>query len=133
MTRKCLVATALLSAIFTGCGGGGSTPINNPPPSPAATPTFSPAAGTFTSLQSVALFDATAGASIYYTSDGTTPSASSTLYSKSIPVSSSQTIQAIAMASGYSNSAVASAKYTIDLPAAATPIFAPAPGTYMSA
>ena len=134
MMRASLLAVALISLIFTGCGGsGGSGTINNPPLSPAAAPTFSPAAGTYTSVQSVTISDATAGASIYYTTNGGAPSASSTLYSKAIPVSSSQTIQAIAVATGYSSSAVASAAYTINLPAASTPTFAPAPGTYTSA
>jgi len=133
MMRNSFFAMAFLSVVFTGCGGGGSTTINNPPPPPAATPTFSPAAGTYTSIQSVTLSDSTSGASIYYTTNGTTPTASSTLYSKAISVSSTQTIQAIAVASGYSNSTVASVAYTINLPAAATPTFAPLPGTYTSA
>ncbi len=44
-----------------------------------ATPTFSVAAGTYTSGQSVTLSSSTAGATIYYTTDGSTPTASSTL------------------------------------------------------
>jgi glucosylceramidase len=133
MMRSSFFAVAMLTVILTGCGGGGGSTAINPPPSPAAAPTFSPAAGTYTSVQSVTLSDATAGASIYYTTNGTTPSASSTLYTKAMSVSSSQTIQAIAVASGYSNSAVASSAYTINLPAAAAPTFTPMPGTYTSA
>jgi Chitobiase/beta-hexosaminidase C-terminal domain len=81
----------------------------------AATPTFSPAPGTYSTTQSVALADTTAGASIYYTTDGSTPTTSSTLYSPGtpIPVSSSMTIKAIAVASGFSSSAVASGTYVI--------------------
>ncbi|MBV8143608.1 MAG: chitobiase/beta-hexosaminidase C-terminal domain-containing protein, partial [Gammaproteobacteria bacterium] len=100
---------------------------------PAATPTLAPAPGTYGSAQSVTLADTTAGASIYYTTNGSTPTTSSTLYSGTpVPVSSSETIQAIAVASGYANSAVASGAYAINSPAA-TPTFAPAPGTYGSA
>ncbi|HKM84911.1 MAG TPA: chitobiase/beta-hexosaminidase C-terminal domain-containing protein [Terriglobales bacterium] len=80
-----------------------------------ATPTFNPAAGTYTSAQSVTISDTTSGATIYYTTDGTTPTTDSPVYSSPIPVNSTETIEAIAAASGFSNSAVASATYTINL------------------
>jgi len=79
----------------------------------AATPAFSVAGGTLTSSQSVTITDSTAGAAIYYTTDGTTPTASSTLYTGAITVSASETIEAIAIAAGFSNSAVASVNYVI--------------------
>jgi hypothetical protein len=83
---------------------------------PAAAPTFSPAAGSYSSTQTVSISDATAGAAIYYTSDGTTPTTGSTLYSGPITVSKTQTIEAIATSPDYVTSAVASALYTINLP-----------------
>ena len=107
--------------------------LRTPPAQNAATPTFSPAAGTYTSVQSVTLSTTTAGASIYYTTDGTTPTNTSTLYSPATPisVSTTTTINAIAAeAPEYLNSSVATATYTINLPAAATPAFSPAPGTF---
>jgi len=96
----------------------------------AATPTFAVAGGTYATNQSVAISDATSGATVYYTTDGTTPTTSSTVYSGPIPVMATETIEAIAAASGYSTSAVATASYTINLPAAATPTFGVAAGTY---
>jgi hypothetical protein len=95
----------------------------------AATPTFSVAVGSYTSIQSITLSDATAGATIYYTTNGTTPTTLSTKYSAAFSVSATETIEAIAVVTGDANSAVASAKYTISL-TAATPTFSIAAGTY---
>ena len=95
----------------------------------AATPTFSPAPGTYSAPQSVTLSDTTAGSVIHCTTDGSIPSASSPVCT-TLTVSTTTTINAIAVASGYSNSAVASGTYTIALPTVATPTFSPAPGTY---
>jgi hypothetical protein len=63
----------------------------------------------------VSLADTTSGAVIYYTTNGTTPSTASSQYVAGTPltISTSQTVQAIAVASGYAQSAVASATYTI--------------------
>jgi subtilase family serine protease len=86
----------------------------------AATPTFSPVAGTYTSIQTVTLSDSTTGAAINYTTDGTTPTANSTHYTGTgISVSATETIKAIAIATGYTNSAVNSATYIINLPSTA--------------
>jgi hypothetical protein len=78
-----------------------------------ATPTFSPVPGSYNSAQSVTLTDLTAGAVIYCTTDGTTPTASSPVCT-TLTVSTATTIQAIAVANGYNNSAVASGTYTIN-------------------
>ena len=90
-------------------------------PSVAAAPTFSPAAGSYSSPQSVALSDSTSGASIYYTTDGSTPTTASTKYSGAISVAATTTIKAIASATGFSNSAVASATFTINASSALIP------------
>ncbi|MGA3081854.1 MAG: chitobiase/beta-hexosaminidase C-terminal domain-containing protein [Terracidiphilus sp.] len=127
-----LCAAILISLCLSGCGGGGGG-TQPPPPPIAGTPTFSLAPGTYNSAQTVALADTTPGAAIYYTVDGSTPTTGSKLYSASIAVSSTTTIEAIAAASGYTTSAVATGVYTITLPTAATPTFSPAPGTYNSA
>ena len=83
---------------------------------PAATPTFSVAAGTYTATQSVKISDTTSGATIYYTTDGSTPTASSTKYTGAISVSSSETVSAVAIANNYAVSNVASVTYTINIP-----------------
>jgi hypothetical protein len=80
---------------------------------PAATPTFSIPAGTYTTAKTVALADATAGAILYYTLDGSTPTTSSAVYSAPIVISTSKTIKAIATASGHETSSIASATYFI--------------------
>ncbi|HXB02146.1 MAG TPA: chitobiase/beta-hexosaminidase C-terminal domain-containing protein, partial [Opitutaceae bacterium] len=98
-----------------------------------STPTFSPAGGTYSSAQNVTISDSTSGATIYYTTNCTTPTTSSTVYSGAIAVSSTTTIKALGVLSGDANSAVASATYTISLPQVATPSFSPAGGTYSSA
>ncbi|MFZ3262509.1 MAG: chitobiase/beta-hexosaminidase C-terminal domain-containing protein [Terriglobales bacterium] len=82
----------------------------------AATPAASVTGGTYNSTQTVSLTDSTAGASIYYTTNGDTPTTSSTLYTGPISVSQTETIEAIAIAAGCSSSAVFSATYMIDIP-----------------
>lgn len=78
-----------------------------------ATPTFTPVAGAYTSAQSVTIGCETAGATIYYTTDGTAPTTSSSVYSAAIPVSATTTIKAMAAKAGNSNSDVATATYAI--------------------
>ena len=84
----------------------------------AATPTFSVPGGNYSSTQTVTISDTTPNAIIYYTLYGTTPNTNSPVYnSAAITVSSTETIEAIATASGYTQSAVANATSTIGLPA----------------
>lgn len=134
-SRNYLLAAAagIFTAALAGCGGGSSTGTTTPPPVQAATPTFSPAAGSFTSTQSVTISDATAGSTIYYTVDGTTPSTSSTKYTAAVSIAATTTLQAIATATGDTQSATASGVYTITAPTVATPTFSPAPGNYTTA
>lgn len=134
MSRTILMIGALLITLNS-CGSGNSGGTTTSPQQQAATPTFSPTAGTYTSAQTVSLSDTTTGASIYYTTNGSTPTTASILYSASAPiaVSSTTTISAIAVATGCTNSDVATGTYTVNLPAAATPSFSPAPGSYASA
>ena len=105
----------------------GSTPT----PEVVATPTFSPAEGTYTTAQNVAISCATTDATIHYTTDGSTPTATSDTYTGPIAVNTTTTIKAIAVKEGMTNSEVAEATYTINTPAkVATPTFSPAGGEY---
>jgi hypothetical protein len=85
----------------------------------AATPAFSPAPGTFTSAQLVSLHDATAGATIHYTTNGSAPTTSSAIYSGPISVAASAVIEAVAVAPGYTNSGLARADFVIKPPPSA--------------
>lgn len=78
-----------------------------------ATPTADPAAGTFSGSTNVKLATTTAGASIFYTVDGSAPTADSTAYtSAGIDLSATTTIKAIAIKDGMYDSAVFSGTYT---------------------
>ena len=77
-----------------------------------ATPTFSPAGGTYFEAQSVSISCATDGATIRYTLDETDPTESSAIYSAPISVSATTTVKAKAFKSGYTASSIATATYT---------------------
>src|ERR1019366_7024880 len=89
-----------------------------------ATPTFNPVAGTYTSTQSLTISSATAGTTIYYTTDGSTPTTGSTLYSGAFNVAASETVKALAIKATWADSTVGTAAYTIT-GTVATPTFNP--------
>ena len=96
-----------------------------------ATVALSPAPGNFTTTQAVTLTDSTPGALIYYTTNGTTPTTNSAIYSTPLQVSATTTINAIAAAPGYSTSALASGTYTIGSPSTTSSVnFATAANVY---
>ena len=80
--------------------------------SDVATPTFSPIAGRYTEAQTVTINCTTAGATIYYTLDGSTPSTESSVYSSPLTISETTTIKAYAVKNG-EHSALATAIFTI--------------------
>lgn len=101
-------------------GGGGQV----------ATPSFSPVAGSYGPTQNVTITSATAGASIYYTTNGVDPTISDTPYTVPVAVASSLTLKALAVKAGLTDSAIGSAAYTIN-GQVATPTFSGvAAGTY---
>jgi hypothetical protein len=93
----------------------GGTPV-------AASPSFTPQPGPYAAAVNVTLGDTTPGTVIYYTTNGSTPSAASTKYTTAVPVASTETLQAIAIAPGYSSSPVSSGTYTIGATTAGAPI-----------
>ena len=78
-------------------------------------PAILPAGGVFTNSVMVTISNTSPGALIYYTTDGTTPTANSTLYTAPFAVTSTVNVQAIAVESGYVNSPVASASFVNSL------------------
>jgi hypothetical protein len=93
----------------------------------AAAPTFSPYPGTYTTPQTVTIADASPGVAIYYTTNGSTPTTSSTLYTGPLTISTTTTLQAIAAGNGFAASSENFGIYRIN---AAAPTFSPNPGTY---
>ncbi len=88
------------------------TPVNVQPQ--AAAPVFSPGGGTYSTAQTVTITSSTGGASIRYTTDGSTPTESSgIIYSSPASISVTATLKAIAYESGFTDSPVTSAAYTI--------------------
>ena len=93
------------------------------------TPIIQPATGAYSTPFKATMSDFSPGATIYYTTDGTTPTTSSPVYSGPIAVTGSETLQAIATSAGLATSAVATATYTAEA-ATAAPVISPATGTY---
>ncbi len=112
----------------SGTGGGVTRSINvSLSVTGALTPTFSPLPAAYSTPQQVTLTDNSPGVTIYYTTNGTTPTTASTPYTTPIPVSANTTINALATGGGYGPSSVASGTYTFVTP---PPSFSPPPSTY---
>jgi hypothetical protein len=98
----------------------------------APTPTFSPVAGNYPSVQTVTISDSNPAATIYYTNTnggtGTAPTTSSNVYTVPINISEDQTLEAMAVVTGYSNSPAATAVYTIQ---ESPPYPSPVAGSYV--
>ena len=108
---KYAVPTVANGKVYVGAGG--QVSVYGMLSAVTATPAFSPAGGTYTSTQTVVISDSTAGATIYYTTDGSNPSSSSPVYTAPLIVSATTTINAIAIASGAAPSEIGLGAYTV--------------------
>ncbi|MFZ0296095.1 MAG: IPT/TIG domain-containing protein, partial [Candidatus Sulfotelmatobacter sp.] len=88
----------------------------------AAAPTFSPGSGSYSGPVSVTISGASSGTTIYYTTDGTTPTTSSNVYSGPVQLSTAATLSAIAVGAGFRTSTVTVGTYVIT--SGGTPSFA---------
>ena len=86
---------------------------------PVAAPVFAPVPGVYTGGVTVTITCATPGAIMRYTTDGTTPTAASSLYAASIPLAATTTLEAAAYASKMADSPVTVGVYTVGV---STPI-----------
>lgn len=84
------------------------------PTDPVASPEFSPTPGSYFGSTAVTITSATPGASLYYTTNGTEPTTSSTLYSGPITAASNTTIKVLGVKSGFLDSQVITGDYAIN-------------------
>jgi alpha-tubulin suppressor-like RCC1 family protein len=96
-----------------------------------ATPGFSPSGGTYTVAQNVSISSGTSGATIRYTTDGTTPTTTSTLYTSPISVGTTTVFKAIAFKTDWDASAVGSGSFAMNFGTLATPSADQATGNYV--
>ena len=101
-----------------GTGNRASTAIDdinlswtNGAPTTTAAPLFTPTPGTYFAPIQVSMTSPTSGATIYYTTDGTTPTTASTQFTTPVAVSTNTTIKAIAVKTGLDNSSVSEGVY----------------------
>jgi alpha-tubulin suppressor-like RCC1 family protein len=100
---------------------------------PAEAPVYDPPPGAYHDPLDVTLSTSTPGASIRYTTDGSTPTATvGAVYTAPVHLATNLTLRAVAYASGWRPSTVTSGYYAVG-PGVAAPVFDPAPGTYTSA
>jgi beta-glucanase (GH16 family) len=114
-----LALIVLSGSLLCGCGGGGSSSTPTPTPTPTQTPAAAPTVTTKAEQNGavlVSLGSTTSGATIYYTLDNTTPTTSSQIYVAPFLVASNITVQALATASGDSNSAVTTQAFAPNIP-----------------
>ena len=120
--QACAISTGMLNSAVA------SAQFTVLPQAPA--PTISASDGTpFTGANSITLTSTTLGAAIHYTLDGTTPTASSSVYYQPIPITATTIVSAMVTASGMYPSAVVTQTFTEEAQASA-PTFSQSSGSY---
>ncbi len=79
----------------------------------AAAPSFSQPGGTYSGSVSVSIEESTQGTTVYYTTDGSTPTTSSNVYTGTLVISSTETLSAMAVGGGYRTSPITTATYVV--------------------
>lgn len=78
------------------------------------TPSFSPKPGTYKGIApQITITDTTKGAAIYFTTDGSSPTAQSQLYTGPIALSATTIIKATAIAPSFAQSPIATGQYKV--------------------
>ncbi len=79
----------------------------------AAAPSFNLPGGSYNAPISVTISEWTPGTTVYYTTDGTTPTTASKIYTGQIVINATETLSAMAVGGGFRSSPVTSANYVI--------------------
>ena len=154
-SRFFLITSLLLLSLFVACEGNPlqpeqvipepatgtptepDTPAQNTPPSVVLGPVFTPESGDVLSTASLTISSGTEGASIYYSTDGSEPSSSSSSYTAPVSFGTigtgSHTIKAIAVKEGHTSSAIAETSFTVSYSnTVVSPTFSPGEGNVLS-
>ena len=110
-------ATVKAIAVKDGCSASEIVTATFTKAEPAAAPVIDPKGGTFTGEQTVTITCETEGARIYYTTDGSDPTADSTLYTGAFTLTASATVKAVAVKDGCPASEIVTAAFTKAKPA----------------
>lgn len=97
-----------------------------------AWPTISPNGGTYTSAQTVTLATTSPGVTLRYTTDNSTPTESSPIYTAPLTIATTTTVKTIGFRTGWTNSLLRSATFTMNFGSLAAPQISPGEGTYTS-
>lgn len=95
------------------------------------TPATTPGGGIYTSAQSVTITTVTPGTTLHYTTDGSEPTAASTVYSGPVPIASQTTLKAIGVKADWTTSNVRTSTYTLNYGTLAAPTASVSGGSYI--
>jgi hypothetical protein len=128
-SSETLKAVAIASNYSVSSAASATYTITTSSSAATTAPVFSLRAGTYSAAQNVSI-SAASGSQIYYTTNGSAPTKSSTKYTSLIAIKATATLRAVAV-TAKSTSAVTAATYVIE-PTIAAPVFSIPAGTYSS-